>query len=389
MKLSELYWYRITPLHLVLWPLSLLFGLFVAVRKLCYWLDFFPSVKLPVPVIVVDSITNADAGKTPLTLWLVEMLMSRGLCPGIVAHGNLENPGQPEAVTHTSDPTSIGDKAVLLAKRFQETCPVWVGGDPATTAQALLEANPDCNIIICIYGLQNPRLERDFEIAVVDFSESSFGNGLLLPAGPLQADLKRLRDVDAVVVNSSSARNYDTSDWAATYPMKLVGETVYQIKESGKQHPAAILKNRKLSAVTRYQNMQWFLEQLQRTGLHGNLHSFDEEHRYVETDFDNFGAEAIIMPEEEAIQCVDFKHTPIWALPVEAWVSGELQALILNKLREKFADSEFINELVCPHCKCQLRYSKPEKLLICDREHMVFSIKDGIPDLHHGHKQAA
>ena len=95
MKLSDLYWHRVTPLHLLLWPLSLLFNLFLNIRKLCYWLDFFPSVKLPVPVIVVDSITTDDGGKTPFVSWLIRTLLARGLCPGIVTQGGPDHSGQP------------------------------------------------------------------------------------------------------------------------------------------------------------------------------------------------------------------------------------------------------------------------------------------------------
>ncbi len=340
MKLTELYWHRITPLHILLWPLSLLFGLFLSLRKLCYWLDFFPSVKLHVPVIIVDSITSDDAGKTPLTLWLVENLLTRGLRPGIVAYGNLDNPGQPEAVSDASDPISVGDKAVLLANRLHGQCPVWVGGDPATTAAALLKANPACNIIISTHGLQYPRLERDIEIAVVDFSDASFGNGLRLPAGPLHTSLGSLRNVDAVIINGTHADRYDTSDWETTYIMKLTGQTVYNLADPGNRQPVSVLKNKAFLVVSRYANMPWFLEQLQRTGLQGDLHSFNEEHRYVEADFLKLQSETVIMPEEEALQCTGFKQVSVWALPAEIRISGALQSLVLNKLSEKYPNTE-------------------------------------------------
>ncbi len=51
MKLSELYWHRITPLHFLLWPLSVFYGFFLLLKELCYWLDILSSVKLSVPVI--------------------------------------------------------------------------------------------------------------------------------------------------------------------------------------------------------------------------------------------------------------------------------------------------------------------------------------------------
>ncbi|MCB1986718.1 MAG: tetraacyldisaccharide 4'-kinase [Burkholderiales bacterium] len=380
MKLSELYWHRITPLHLLLWPLSLLFGLFIRIRKLCYWLDFFPSVKLPVPVIVVDSITTDDGGKTPLVLWLADMLHARGLRPGIIAQGNLDT-GNPIAVTKHSNPACAGGKALLLAEHFEAISPVWVGGNPADAAQALLKAHPDCNVIICTYGLQYPRLERDFEIAVADFNESSFGNGMLLPAGPLRASLNSLGSVDAVVVNGSPKHRFDTDNWAPTYYMKLVGELVYNLSDTNTRHPVSILKGKKLHAISTYENSQWFNDQLRQHGLQGDLHAVTEDHRFVAQDISGVKADAVIMPEEEALQCQEFANETIWVLPVEAWVDGELQALVLNKLRERFADTEVLNEMICPHCKCQLRHQKKENTLVCDQEHRAFPIKDGIPML--------
>lgn len=333
MKLSELYWHRITPLHLLLWPISLLFALFLRIRKLCYWLDFLHSDKLPVPVIVVDSLTVNDSGKTPLVLWLVDILQVRGLHPGIVAQGNLDNPNKPEAVSTSSDPSDVGGKTLLLAKRFKSTCPVWVGGNPVNVAQALLAENPDCNIIICTNGLQYPRLERDIEIAVADFSEPSFGNGLLIPAGPLRSSLKRLKSVDAVVINGMQKPQFDTRHWAQTYDMKLIDNNVYNLAEPANRQPLSILKDKKLYAIANYNNAQWFFDQLLYAGLQGEFHSFSENHRFVAQDFSHIDADAtIIMPEEEALQCQEFAENRVWALVQEAWILGDLQVLIVDKL---------------------------------------------------------
>lgn len=155
MKLSALYWHRITPLHFLLWPLSVLYQLFLTLKKLCYWLDILPSVKLPVPVIIVDSISIDDGGKTPLVLWLIDFLIKQGYHPGIITRGNSDNPGLPVAVTATSDPNQVGGKTFLLAQRCGEICPVWVGNDRVAVAQALLDTHPICNIIICNDGMQD------------------------------------------------------------------------------------------------------------------------------------------------------------------------------------------------------------------------------------------
>ena len=388
MKMSEFYWHHITLLHFILWPLSLLFDLFMRIRNFCYRLNIFPSIKLPVPIIVVDSVTTGDNGKTPLSIWLVEMLQARGLRPGIIALGNIENPNRPEGVTKLSDPTIVGGKAMLFANHFAGTCPVWVGSNPALTAQALLKAHPDCNLVICTYGLLNLGLQRDFEIAVVDFSEPSFGNGLILPAGPLHANLQFLKNVDAVVVNNTQNNRIDTSDWAPIYQIKLVSETVYNLSEPGTYHPIHILKNKKLHALTSYENSPWLAEQLQRNGLRSDIDSFNEDHRYEEHDFSNLGAEAVIMPEEEALQCLEFAKGVIWALPAETWINSELQSHLILKLIRKFAEPEVMNKLICPYCERTLRFQEKENLLICDQDHFAFPIRDGIPFLQENHRSA-
>jgi len=340
MKLSELYWHRITPLHLILWPLSFLFNLFIKLRKLCYWLDILPSVRLPVPVIVIDSMTTEDGGKTPLILWIVDFLRTRGLNPGIITRGNSDNPGLPHAVTVNSDPMLIGSKTLLLAQRCGDICPIWAGDDRITVANALLTAHPDCNIILCNDGLQDPRLERDMEIAVVDFSGHSFGNGLVLPAGPVREDLTRLEDVDIVVINGKQKRSVNDHGWARTFNMKLISEMVYNVLNPAIRHPASILRDKRLHAIADFNNTHWLFDQLQQTGLNAVLHSFSENHRFIQPDIHHPDADGILMPEENAIQCRSFAPDTLWALPVDAWINNELQTVIWKKIGDKFKDAK-------------------------------------------------
>lgn len=335
MKLSELYWHRITPLHLLLWPLSVLYGYFLMLKKLCYWLDILPSVKLPVPVMMVDSISIDDSGKTPLVLWLIDCLLKHGYRPGIITQGNSDNPGLPAAVTSASDPNTVGGKTFLLAQRCKEVCPVWVGSDRVAVAQALLHVHPDCNIIICNDGMQYYRLERDIEIAVVDFTEQSFGNGLVLPAGPLRVNPRYLRKTDTIVTNGKPNHDMDTYQWSKTYNMKLVNETAYNLLNPEIRQPVADFKNLQLHAIAAGDNIQWFFDFIQKSGLNAELHAFAENHRFVQKDFHFPETDVILMPEENALQCHSLTNTTLWALPQEAWINSELQAIVLRKLQKK------------------------------------------------------
>jgi len=90
-------------------------------------------------------------------------------------------------------PTKSATNQLLMAQRA--LCPVWIGRDRPAAALALLQAHPECDIILSDDGLQHYRLRRDAEIVVIDGARR-FGNGLLLPAGPLREPVSRLRRAD-------------------------------------------------------------------------------------------------------------------------------------------------------------------------------------------------
>ena len=88
MRWLEQYWYRISPLHLVLWPLSVLFTALAALRRLLYRTGVLAATRMPVPVIVVGNISVGGTGKTPFVIWLAQLLRERGYHPGVVCRGH-------------------------------------------------------------------------------------------------------------------------------------------------------------------------------------------------------------------------------------------------------------------------------------------------------------
>ena len=195
-------WGRLSLWHLLLVPLSWLFWLLTFLRRLGYRTGLLKTYRLPVPVIVVGNISIGGTGKTPLVTWLAQNLSQHGYHPGIISRGYGGNTSEVSAVGLDSNPEAVGDEPVLLARRAK--CPVWIGRDRVKAAQSLLRTHPEVNVIISDDGLQHYRLQRDFEIAVVD-SSRGFGNGRLLPAGPLRETPFRLETVDAVVMNGGPA----------------------------------------------------------------------------------------------------------------------------------------------------------------------------------------
>lgn len=136
-------------------------------------------------VICIGNLVTGGAGKTPLTLALAAMLKGEGCEPCILTRGYggaLAGPVLVDPVRHSF--LEIGDEALLLA----ETAPCIVARD--RIAGASLATSCGGRILLMDDGLQNPSLVQDLKLIAID-GGYGFGNGRVLPAGPLREDLAR------------------------------------------------------------------------------------------------------------------------------------------------------------------------------------------------------
>jgi tetraacyldisaccharide 4'-kinase len=138
-----------------------------------------PGWRAPVPVICCGNVTVGGAGKTTLALDLGRRLVAQGHR----VHFLLRGYGGTARGTHPVAPgdtaAQVGDEALLLA----EVAPTWTGGDRAASAQAAVAGGAE--VLVLDDGLQNFGLHKDLSLLVVD-GATGFGNGRVLPAGPLR-----------------------------------------------------------------------------------------------------------------------------------------------------------------------------------------------------------
>jgi len=312
-----------------LWPASLVFHGLVVVRRLAYALRLARSHRAGLPVIVVGNLVAGGSGKTPLAMWIAERLHARGLRPAIVSRGYGGSAEAPREATIASDPGEVGDEPMLLARR--SGCPVWVGPDRLAVIAAMRAQHPDCNVVILDDGLQHYRLARDIEIAVVD--ARGFGNGFLLPAGPLREPRGRLRSVGAVIAHDIDKA--EVQRWAGPRPvfgMTLQGEELHRATDARDRRMLRDFAGQRVHAVAGIGDPARFFRYLEKTGVQPLPHPFPDHHPFSAEDLE-FGDEApVLMTEKDAVKCKRFAKPHHWVLPVYAapepafgdWLAREL-----------------------------------------------------------------
>lgn len=315
------HWYRLTPLHLVLYPISLAFRALVAVRRWLYRQGILANQPLPVAVIVIGNISVGGTGKTPLTLALAQYLIQHAWHPLIISrgHGGI---AQQTAVSPNSHVDQVGDEPLMMAQR--QLCPVWVGRDRVATVLAALKQHPEVDVVLSDDGLQHYRLPRDVEIAVIDGARG-FGNGLLLPAGSLREPITRLQSVDAVVINGMSTQ-------FTGYSMQLSGDTFYNLLHPEQRVTAQEFQGLRIHAIAGIGHPQRYFDHLQKMGLNFTAHAFPDHHPYTRNDLQFGTCDAILLTEKDAVKCQPYADEKFWVLRVEAQIDPALCNLILRKI---------------------------------------------------------
>ena len=177
---------------ILLWPLSLLYAAVISIRNLLYDYGIKKSFKVPCKVISVGNITVGGTGKTPTVITLARELAPKKVC--IISRGYGRTSRGPVIVSNyqsvLADVEQSGDEPRMMALALPGV-PVIVDRDRVNGARLAIEKfHPD--IIILDDGFQHRRLHRDVDIVTLG-GERPFGNGMVLPAGPLREPLRNLK----------------------------------------------------------------------------------------------------------------------------------------------------------------------------------------------------
>jgi tetraacyldisaccharide 4'-kinase len=320
-KLNKI-WYEGAPPPWWLMPLSVMYGVASRLRRFAYAKRLRRPEPLTRPVIVVGNLSVGGTGKTPLVCWLAVHLANLGFRPGVVTRGYGGSSRRAQLVQASDDPNSVGDEAIVLARRTR--APIAIGRDRPAAAQLLINAG--CDVIVSDDGLQHYALARDCEIIVVD-GERRFGNGRLLPAGPLREAPGRLRDADVVVVNGGPAVIADHASVAGGLRMRLEATSAIALRY-GTAKALSEFAGRSVHAVAAIGNPQRFFKMLQLLGINVIAHALPDHARLQIDDISFADDLPVLMTEKDAVKCGEIAGPHHWYVPVGVvFDDGDCEAL--------------------------------------------------------------
>jgi len=212
-------------------PLGTLYGLSVRARQARAH-PFRPNAL----VLCVGNLTAGGSGKTPIAMTLARILMARRHKVVFLTRGYRGRLHGPVAVDpHKHSAVDVGDEALLLAS----VAPTVIARDRARGAA--LADSLRANVILMDDGFQNFQLAKDVSLVVID-SETGFGNGRLIPAGPLREPVEQgLARADAVVLMGEAPLQslpftgpILRAELHPTAPERFMGRSVFAIAGIGR-----------------------------------------------------------------------------------------------------------------------------------------------------------
>lgn len=289
MRLSEpTWWYRqpdqASAIERVLRPIGRIVS-WLAEWRFARTLGYRSSL----PVLCVGNFTVGGTGKTPTTTFLVDLLQQIGRRPVVLSRGyggRVAGPVEVDRDRHTAH--DVGDEPLLHAFR----CETVVSRDRAAGARFIEERDLG-DVIVMDDGLQNPSLVKDLSIALVD-RRRGFGNGEVMPAGPLRAEIDfQATLADCVLITGDSENNsaeeyvQSLSRFQAQYTGRVL--RAYPV-ESGDYD---WLRNRQVYAYAAIANPSRFFDLVDALGAQiVRRESFPDHHAFSERDAERILAEA-------------------------------------------------------------------------------------------------
>ena len=308
---------------------SLFYGVGSSLKNLLYDKKILFPKKVEAFVISIGNVTTGGVGKTPVVAEFAKYLMEQGNKVAIVSRGyggKLSN----KKVNVISDGGKIYYEAYLAGDE-----PYWLSvntnaivittKDRFSGAKYAIE-NYNANYIILDDGFQHRKLHRDLDIVLVD-SEKGFGNGNLLPAGPLREGQEAFGRIDRLIVVSKNVEHSRAEKMAKIMSKRNSApsvvcysepECVYNVKNG-----EYLQKGAEITALCAIGQPEQFFKFLKDYTITNQI-TFDDHHQYSLEDVVNI-AGSIVVTEKDAVKLQKFGLDNVYALKLKTSIDvGEV-----------------------------------------------------------------
>jgi tetraacyldisaccharide 4'-kinase len=295
-------WQRRGWVACLLWPVSLVYRLLLALTRLSWSCGLRRAVRLPVPVVVVGNVVAGGAGKTPVVRALALHLQQRGVPVGIVSRGFGRGTHDTREVLADSAPHEVGDEPLWLQRECR--VPVFVGRRRAEAGAQLLQNHPQVRVLLSDDGLQHHGLARDLELLV--FDDRGIGNGWLLPAGPLREPWPREADLVLGVTPLPLSDDHSPRRYLMQRQLsKLISQG------GGRTDSLCHWRGKSITAVAGIARPQVFFDMLRSAGLDLKRSiALPDHHPYLE---------ALPVAPDEVLMCTAKDAAKLWVHHPQAW----------------------------------------------------------------------
>lgn len=317
-------WYQNPTWIYIFLPLQWLYRLGAWLRHIPYTIGIRKPQTFDCKVWVIGNIVAGGSGKTPFVAWLVQLAQQQDKNVAVIVKGYGGSAVRTaQWVDADSDPSKVGDEAVMLASMVN--CPIIACNDRRLAIQALLQRQT-VDIVLCDDGLQDPCFHKDVRIVLRD-AERGFGNGCLLPVGPLRQQPETMKPVDLWVEKQRSDKQLDQAS------------VCFSLQAQQPKHmtlPCQLwispVKNKVIHAVTAIANPNSFFADLEALGWHLKRYAFPDHHAFTYQDVKHLKNETVVMTAKDAVKCKAFAGTDWWVVPVELHPSPALAKTLLAML---------------------------------------------------------
>ncbi len=186
--------------NILLLPISFLYGILIYLRNLLYDFKILPIYEIPVHSICIGNLVVGGAGKTPLTEYIIKILLENGFKPVLLSRGYGRNTTGFVEAGHASTADEIGDEPLQIFKKTQ--IKVFVSENRKKGIEEILKKYPDTQIIILDDAFQHRKVKCGLNIVVNEF-KNPFHQNYFLPYGSLRDSVRSLRRTDIIVISKT------------------------------------------------------------------------------------------------------------------------------------------------------------------------------------------